>query len=354
MKAVSLLLVFFLCIQPVTAATLAELVQKVGKTDLSTLKQELENLPWEDKAKLQILLFLYSRKEKEAEELLEELSRGKELISNIIALPDDTFAVVVDKEKEILYTVAFYKGTPVVTGKFPCITGKRPGDKLKEGDRRTPEGIYFPLAWNANLPSTYGIGAFPLNYPNLLDREILTRDGHGIWIHGTNDPNRPPHSSNGCIVLQNQYLRLVKSLIKPKKTPVVIVSKLSTSTKEAFIKERKSILDFIYRWKRAWENTIHDIDDYFECYSNRFVWKKGGINEWKQYKIKVTKQKRWIDIDVSNIVIARDGRVLSFGNLYVVNLDLYYRSNNFKSKDRKVLYIVKEGGTWKILGEENL
>ncbi len=333
--------------------TLQDIINGLGNQPLSELKEEIDNLPQEEKLKLQLLLLLFAEKEKEAENLLKELS-PKGIVSNVIELPPSTPAVVVDKEREILYLIKMKKGIPVVVRSFPCITGKRAGDKLEEGDLRTPEGIYFPLYWNSRLPEIYGLGAFPLNYPNLLDRKILKRNGHGIWIHGTNNPNRPPHSSNGCIVLKNSFLKELKGEIVQKKTPIIIVSKLSLSNREQFFKEKESLINFIFHWKKAWESSPKDIDKYLNCYSKRFVWKRGGIKKWEKYKKRITKAKKWIKIKISNIVAGKDGRILEFGNLYVVNLDLDYRSNNFKSKGRKLLYIIKEGKSWKILGEENL
>ncbi len=335
--------------------TLQEIIEKIGSQPLPEIKKEIEALSQEEKLKLQLLLLLFAEKEKTAEELLKKLPpTPKGIVSNVIELPPSTPAIVVDKDKEILYLLRTEKGVPMVVRTFPCITGKRAGDKLEEGDQRTPEGIYFPLYWNARLPETYGIGAFPLNYPNLLDRKILKRNGHGIWIHGTNNPNRPPHSSNGCIVLKNEFLKELRKELVLKKTPVIIVSKLSLSSREQFFNEKKSLINFILHWKKAWENSPKNIDEYLNCYSKRFVWKKGGITEWKRYKRRITKAKKWIKIDISNIVAGKDGRILEFGNLYVVNLDLDYRSNNFKSKGRKILYIIKEEKSWRILGEENL
>ncbi|MEO2068834.1 MAG: L,D-transpeptidase family protein, partial [Desulfurobacteriaceae bacterium] len=231
---------------------------------------------------------------------------------------------------------------------------KRHGDKLEEGDMRTPEGIYFPLYWRSRLPKMYGLGAYPLNYPNLIDRKILRRNGHGIWIHGTDNPNRPPHSTNGCVALKNKYLKELRKIIKPKITPVIIVSKLNFSTRNAYIQEQRSIYNFILTWKRAWENTPRNINDYLSLYSRHFVWKNGGYREWVRYKKRITRQKKWIRIKLRNISISKDGRLLKFGNLYVAAFDLEYSSNNFTSKGRKLLYIIKEGKQWKILGEESL
>ncbi len=354
MKAI--LNILFILVFSFTGAhseTLNQILSQIGTISPDELSRKIEKLPQEEKIKLEILLLSYSGEDRKVKELIDKLYSGK-LITNILELPKDLPAIVVDKTNEVLYVVKMVKGAPFVVRKFPCITGKRPGDKLEEGDLRTPEGIYFPLYWKSHLPPIYGLGAFPLNYPNIIDRKILKKDGHGIWIHGTNNPNRPPHSSNGCIVLKNEYLKELKRLIVPKRTPVVIVSKLSLSSKDEFLKEQRSILNFILHWKKAWEGTTMDIKPYLNCYSKEFVWKEGDYRSWKRYKERISRHKRWIRIKLSDITAVKDGRLLKFGNLYLVRLKVKYDSNNYRSISNKVLYIIKEGNRWKIIGEGNL
>ena len=333
--------------------TLEEIISNIGSYTPEQLQKEINSLPQEEKLKLQLLLLTYAGENEKVRELLRKLYSGK-LVSNVLELPRNLSAILVDKTNEMLYVVKIDRGDPFIVRKFPCITGKRPGDKLEEGDQRTPEGIYFPLYWKSNLPPIYGIGAFPLNYPNLLDRKILKRDGHGIWIHGTNNPNRPPHSTNGCIVLKNEYLKVIKKLIVPKRTPVIVVSHLSYATKKEFLSEQRSLINFILHWEKAWENTPKNIKPYLNCYSKNFVWQRGDYNGWVNYKKRITKFKKWIKIKITDLTATKDGRILSFGNLYVVRMRLDYRSNDYSSVTNKLLYIIKEGNKWKIIGEENL
>ncbi len=354
-RLLSWLTLGILAVSPAYGETLSQILQEIGTISPKELSKRLEELPQEEKLKLEILLLSYSGENEKVKELLNKLYSGK-LMTNILELPENLPAIVVDKTNEILYVVKMVKGAPFIVRKFPCITGKRPGDKLEEGDMRTPEGIYFPLYWKTDLPPIYGIGAFPLNYPNLLDRKILKRDGHGIWIHGTNNPERPPHSSNGCIVLKNEYLKELKKLIVPRRTPVLIVSRLAFASKGEFLNEQKSLLNFILHWKRAWEKSPRGIEPYLNCYSKNFVWSKGNYESWERYKRRITKAEKWIRIKLSDITVVKDGRILQFGNLYVARLKVNYfsASSNSKSTINKLLYIIKEGNRWKIIGEENL
>jgi len=333
--------------------TLEELLRELPATPPSQLEEKIRKLPQEERLKLEVLLNLYSGNEKRALELLKRIRKNL-LVANVLYLPEDLYGIVVDKTNENLFVIRVKDGVPEVVREFRCITGKRPGDKLKEGDMRTPEGIYFPLYWKGNLSGIYGIGAFPLNYPNLIDRKVLKRNGHGIWIHGTDDPNRPPHSTNGCIALRNKDLEELKKYVTVKRTPVVIVSELKFQDKKDILNEEESLKAFVEKWRKAWEETPKDITPYLNCYSEKFVWERGNYEDWVRYKKRVTRWKRWIKVKVSDLTLTRDGRLLSFGNLYVVRLKVDYRSNNFDSRVNKVLYVIKENGKWKILGEENL
>lgn len=100
-------------------------------------------------------------------------------------------------------------------------TGKR-----KEGDRRTPLGVYLiaDTISQQRLPDLYGVGALPINYPNLWDR-TQKRTGSGIWLHGVPSDTyaRNPDASRGCVVLTNDAMqKLVSDYQLPLSTPVIL------------------------------------------------------------------------------------------------------------------------------------
>ncbi len=101
--------------------------------------------------------------------------------------------------------------------------------KRHEGDLRTPIGIYDIDGFKPDnkLPKLYGSGAFTLNYPNPLDK-LAGRTGSGIWLHGMphEQLSRPPQDSEGCVVVQNELIRHLKSLIDRSTTPVLLSDSL--------------------------------------------------------------------------------------------------------------------------------
>ena len=90
--------------------------------------------------------------------------------------------------------------------------GKKDGDKLIEGDKKTPEGLYrinktmnkkrLERYYGENNVQRYGNGALMLNYPNDFDIK-KGKTGSGIWIHGIDDDEKISlkRISKGCVVV---------------------------------------------------------------------------------------------------------------------------------------------------------
>ena len=104
--------------------------------------------------------------------------------------------------------------------------GQKGTGKQREGDRRTPIGVYHIVDFieDKRLPDLYGVGALPLNYPNRWDRH-QGKTGSGIWVHGVPRDTyaRTPRDSRGCVVLSNAAMaNLVGDQRLPLSTPVII------------------------------------------------------------------------------------------------------------------------------------
>src|SRR6267378_925842 len=116
-------------------------------------------------------------------------------------------------------------GKPRFVADYYVSSGKNGPLKVREGDEKTPIGVYHVTASlpREELSDFYGSGAFPINYPNEWYR-IQGRNGHGIWLHGTpsNTYSRPPRSSNGCVVLANSDLDALAGKLQIGVTPVII------------------------------------------------------------------------------------------------------------------------------------
>jgi hypothetical protein len=112
--------------------------------------------------------------------------------------PGQKHALLIDSQRSRLYVYENVGGRPQYVTDYYVSLGKRGVDKAREGDQKTPIGVYHVTA---NLPRQkltdfYGAGAYPINYPNEYDRQ-RGRNGYGIWVYGTppDTYSRPPRAS---------------------------------------------------------------------------------------------------------------------------------------------------------------
>ncbi len=112
--------------------------------------------------------------------------------------------IVVFKSKRLMLLQR--KGKDIV--QFKIDLGRNPiGDKQKEGDWRTPEGVYYVDNKTDREDKYYK--SFWISYPNAIDKaDAIKRNikpGVGVMIHGT-QPDRVNAKdwTNGCIALSNK------------------------------------------------------------------------------------------------------------------------------------------------------
>ena len=258
-------------------------------------------------------------------------------------------ALVVDSRRSRLYVFANDNGRARLIADYYVTLGKNGMDKVREGDQKTPLGVYHVTA---NLPRKkltdfYGAGAFPINYPNEWDRR-QGRGGYGIWLHGV--PRevyaRPPRASDGCIVLANPDLESVARFVQVGMTPVIIADELEWSDARAVEKERAALAQAIEQWRADWQS--RDSEKYLKHYSPRFAAGGQDYAAWAAHKRKVNSAKRWIKVDVSRVAMFRYPRERDF---VVVSFQQDYRSDGLSNVMKKRQYWVNEEGRWKIIYE---
>lgn len=263
--------------------------------------------------------------------------------------PDEKYAVVVDTQKARLYLYQNDNGTPRFVADYYVTHGKLGTEKVKEGDQRTPIGVYHVTASlpRQKLSDLYGSGAFPLNYPNEWDKK-MGRNGHGIWLHGTpsNTFSRPPKASDGCVVLANQDLDAVAKNLQVGLTPVIISNSIEWLSLDDWQAERKALLGMIDEWRRDWES--RDADRYGEHYSKKFQSDGQNLAQWVEHKRKVNAGKSWIKVATNNISMFRNPGKEEY---VVVTFEQDYKSSNLSNAMNKRQYWIKEDGRWKIVYE---
>ena len=146
-------------------------------------------------------------------------------VKNLGALENIDF-IVVDKEKR---DIIMYKKSKVLK-KFKISLGFEPiGTKIKKGDGKTPEGLYYI---EDKIRESSFFLALKVSYPNPWDirraLELNYHPGGQIMIHGV--PNirydRDYHNSEndwteGCIAISNQQMLEIWKKISVG-TPILI------------------------------------------------------------------------------------------------------------------------------------
>ncbi|AAN67073.1 murein L,D-transpeptidase family protein [Pseudomonas putida] len=127
--------------------------------------------------------------------------------------------VLVIKSERRLQLIS--RGEPLKT--YRISLGKQPkGAKEREGDKKTPEGLYW-LDWRKQS-DRFNL-AMHINYPNISDAARATRAGVNagsmIMIHGTPINDEYPewyfHTldwTDGCIAMRNRDMQEVWDLVR--------------------------------------------------------------------------------------------------------------------------------------------
>jgi len=117
--------------------------------------------------------------------------------------------IIIKKSQRVLYAVKDDK----VIKKFDIAIGKNPiGHKLKEGDKKTPEGYYFIDGKNAKSKFFLSLHT---SYPNFHDKRVAEKNnlnpGSHIAIHGLPSISvlsqylyNSSDWTDGCIALNNK------------------------------------------------------------------------------------------------------------------------------------------------------
>jgi murein L,D-transpeptidase YafK len=259
---------------------------------------------------------------------------------------------VVDASRSRVYVYENNGGRLRLVADYYSTLGKRGIDKLREGDQKTPLGVYHVTSMipGAKLPDLYGWGAFPINYPNDWDRRA-GKTGYGIWLHGVPRENyaRAPRASDGCIALANDEIADLAKRVRPGSTPVVIAERVDWVTPEQLHAERERFLRQLEAWRTDWES--RDTEKYLSHYAREFSAGATDLAAWSAHKRKVNAGKNWIKVGLSNVGVLRSA---GQGGVIEVTFDQDYRSNNLLQRVRKRQYWIEEGGHWKIAYENTL
>lgn len=284
-------------------------------------------------------------------EASQDLINGGDKIPAALSRLDNNYqhALVVDLKQSRLFVYENNNGQPVRIADYYISMGRGGVEKEKEGDLRTPLGVYFVQSYIPpdKLADKYGAGAYPINYPNAWD-SFNNRTGGGIWLHGTRSGtyNRPPLASEGCVVLPNDDLIELGSYISLGQTPVLIGHEVEWLTADQWEQNSINTAAIFKQWIDDWQSL--NVDDYLEHYSESFNNGKKDFKRWAEHKKRVSKHKTYIDVDASDVSLLKHPNE----DVMVATFHQSYQSDNYSGKQWKRQYWRKEvDGKWRIIYE---
>ncbi|MCU0868074.1 MAG: L,D-transpeptidase family protein [Burkholderiales bacterium] len=263
--------------------------------------------------------------------------------------PTQHHALVVDTSHSTLYVFENRDGVPTRVADYYITIGRNGVEKAREGDKRTPLGVYHVTSSlpRKALGDFYGAGAYPISYPNEWDRR-QGRGGHGIWLHGTPSDtySRPPRASDGCVVLTNDDLQALARRLQIGTTPVVITDRVEWVAPEVVSARRGELEAALEAWRRDWESL--DTERYLRHYAADFRSDGMTLAEWGAQKRAVAAGKTHVKVRLE------DTSVFQYPGAQPMALVTFvqdYRSNNLDHVMRKRLYWAHLDGRWQIMQE---
>ncbi len=168
-----------------------------------------------------------------------EVTPAGRLPRNLMVMPKSADKKVpillADASRSRIYVFTSRQGKPVLVDEFYTTIGLLGADKSKEGDQKTPLGVYrvqFEIR-DPRKDGFLGKFAMTLDYPNAYDSHS-GRTGSGIWIHGVPASLhvRPPQASDGCLAVSNKDLQKLRQYVRYNETQIVVVPRVDWITPE--------------------------------------------------------------------------------------------------------------------------
>lgn len=228
-----------------------------------------------------------------------------------------------------------------------CSTGKVAGDKRVSGDMKTPAGVYFIVRKfpDRDLSPRYGIAAYPLDYPHLLDRRAGL-NGHSIWLHGTNRPLKP-RDSNGCIALANADLARLDPYIRIRRTALLITDRVRSVPAGEARTTARDLTALVESWRAALEAGSYQafLRLYARDYLPPIVWWR----EWHRLREEMAALDARLAVAVHRLDIYRQNDV------FVVRFDLAAAAEERSvAVGSRKLFVQQRKDGLRIIGDEYL
>ncbi len=263
-------------------------------------------------------------------------SPNKTYPAGLIALSPETpfssYSFVVDKSKRTLSVYEWKNNDLNLISEFPADIGKKEGPKMKRDDHKTPVGIYF-LQQEKTQPEIpfdlYGNLAFTTDYPNIFDQRDA-KTGSGIWLHAVPDSVPLTRGSRGCVVVRNDVIKSLKSLVKLQQTPILIYDEIKYLNAQEYNEQKQRFLKEFESWRNAWQT--QDVDTYIKYYDQTFRNDQMNYTQWYKHKKKLKNTYSYIKVELSPPLILQNK------DQVVIRTIQRYESNLHKDYGEKTIH----------------
>jgi len=266
------------------------------------------------------------------------------------------YLLLVEKESQTLYVYA-YDGQFRELKRFRCSTGENKGSKKQSGDRKTPEGVYFfnNRFTKRDLTPIYGTRAFPIDYPNYMDR-FAGKNGSAIWVHGTNKKLKD-RDTNGCVAMINEDIDALDKYIDLHHTPIIIQKRIKYVNPEESEPIRISLIQFL----RTLENLLMygDANAYFSYYNYISDYIPEWWDKWLGLRTDIKKLYPEAGVQLTHPIILKHDRIYVVLIDQIISSGTVYQKTNIENitpkaymAGKKKLFIVRYKEKWRIVGEE--
>jgi len=270
----------------------------------------------------------------------------KDLDTSFGYLESNNAILTCDKDKSILSLYKKNNNKYKFVKTYNAFTGKIKGDKQKEGDLKTPNGIYKLTKKLSKVDSFYGPLAYVTSYPNIYDK-YHNKNGSGIWIHGLPIEQERDDFTKGCIAINNKNIECLDKNINVDSTIVIINKKINEN--KVSKDKLSSLLAQLYMWRYSW--LYNDTNVYLNFYSKSFIrYDKMNYDKFKIYKTRIFKKME------KKKIIFKDINIIPYPNqtdLYQITFKEYYKSRSFVFEGEKILIVrLNKDNNFKILTEK--
>ena len=281
-----------------------------------------------------------------------QLWAEEEVAAVIVRLPESVgTAFIAETSTSTLHRFDNRNGQPVHIGQTYMSIGQNGEGKQKSGDRRTPLGIYFVTEQldTSRLHEKYGVTAFILDYPNVLDKQS-GKTGDGIWIHGVDarGGKRPPRDTDGCISLPNDDLAEMAALFRSNITPVIVGRELKWSDPGEVEALRLELEAAVAAWAASLERG--DMQAHLSFYSEDFYHWTMNKSEWSALLLETPGRRPITEVTVSELLLLADP---NDDGLYLSRFELAVMEDSQTVESTKRLYWRRSAsGALRIVAED--